>query len=132
MGAVARPGALDCRVETKRATRPSQRLNVSAPRFAVEIDGKQPATVIGKQRIDPDDLAPLKVREQLSVAQRDKRLIGSSAAADLWLATNARLPLVLAAWRIARSAARPVLPAHREDVFSAAEEITEQPDFRRW
>ena len=96
MGAVARPGALDCRVETKRATRPSQRLNVIAPRFAVEIDGKQPATVIGKQRIDPDDLAPLKVSQQLSVVKPDERLVGAFAAAHLGLTADAALPLVRA------------------------------------
>ena len=96
MGAVARSGALDCRVEAKRVTRTRERSHVSAPRAAVQVDGKHPAAVIGEQRVDPDDLAPLKVGEQLAVVERDKRLVGAFAAAHLGLTTDAALPLVRA------------------------------------
>jgi hypothetical protein len=85
MGAVARSGSLDRRVEAEGTTRNREGLQIGAPRAAVEINRKQPATVIGKQRIDPDDLAPLKVREQLAVVESDERLVAAIAAAHLGL-----------------------------------------------
>jgi hypothetical protein len=71
-------------------TRPGERLHVVAPRAAVEIDREQPARVIGKERIDPDDLVALKVRQQLTVAERNERLVGAFAAAHLGLPQTPR------------------------------------------
>jgi hypothetical protein len=60
-------------------------LHVCAPRAAVEIYREQPAGVIGEERIDPDDLAPLKVGQQLTVVERHERLIGHSPQRTLGL-----------------------------------------------
>ena len=77
-------------------TRPGQHLHVRTPRTPVEIDGEQRATVIGKQRIDTDDLAPLKMGKNLTVVERGERLVAAFSAADLGLPAHAALPLVRA------------------------------------
>ncbi len=114
--------------QLERVTHPGERLHLVAPRASAEIDGKQPATVIPKQRIDPDDLAALKVGEQLTIVERDERRVGELAAAHLGLVADAALPLVRAPWRVARSMAAIALPADREHVVATAERIAKEPE----
>ncbi len=54
-------------------------------------DQRLAAGVIGKQRIDPNDLTALKVRQSLAVVEHDERLVGAGTAAHLRLAADARL-----------------------------------------
>jgi hypothetical protein len=105
---------------------------VVGPVLFVEIGGEEPATIVGQKRVDTHRVigalvlrAPQVPLEGV-VGNRKKRLIRAGGALDLWLAANARLPLVFARRRITRAAVLCVFPPQCEHIRAAGEQSPEK------
>lgn len=110
----------------------ADRSDVRAPRAAIEVDRKQPARVLGEQRIDTHHLPALQVLEQLALRWYAERLVGTLPALHARLAADACLPLVIAARCPAAATLRRFLPTAREHVLAPPEQAGEQRELALW
>jgi hypothetical protein len=125
---VARPRSLHGGGYLQATTGFSEREYVLRPRALVEIDDQETAGLILEKGIGPDDVPPSQMIEDDLVSNWDECLVRAFATSYSRLFTDAAHPLVRAGRRVPFLPGFGVEPQLWEDILSAAEQTTKEPN----
>ena len=125
---VARARTLDRDGQSGGLACAAERGDVLSPVPLVEIHREKAARLVREHGVDAGHVASPKVVQDHAVANREKRLVRTLPATYARLFADPRYPLVAAGGRVPRASGPAVGPQHREDVFPAPKQGSEQGD----
>jgi len=128
MGALSRPGPLNCWRDPDPAASRDERRHVLLPRWSVEIGRQEPTGLIGQKRVDSDYVPALEMVEDDLVGDREEGPVGTPAALHAGFLANSAHPFVGTNGGVAFPAGLGFFPQSREDVLPAPEEVPEKGD----
>jgi len=102
--------------------------HIVAPPRPIEINCQKPAGLVKQERVDAENVLPLKMRADRLVINRHEGLVGTFAALDPRLLADAPDPFVGAGGGVALGLLLRIGPQPGKDIFATAEELTEEPD----
>ena len=129
--AVSGSRALDERGQAKPARGLCECPDILRPCALVEVDRKEPASLVGEHWVDAHHMFAAQVREQGGVIDGAERLVRAVAALHLRQLADAGDELVRARGRIAGHACLLADEPSRIEVGASAEELAEQPHLLR-
>ena len=135
VAAVAGARPFQRRRHPQRPTGRQEHGNVAVPGLLVEVDGQEPAGLVGQHGVYADGEVASVRTPALEVAgdhlggHRYERLVRALAALDPGLVADSRHPLVGAGGGVAGPATPCIAPAFGKHVLAAAKQRSEQSDF---